>query len=203
MKKTKILSRIEAAKKAHELIEVHVKKQVDDFEVGFPIASDHRWLIIAAINTEGQFDGFTLFALKRIKKIKVGTAYLTIVHHYIDFAKAHQLYDPLKLADRQKQIKHWERNLSRQLLILLAKKRAFVTIGGRFKIIPTGRILAASAHGFTFQPFYEFNYTVADPLIISLKDIAFIQFWDIYDDLYQYTAPKIAKKTFQIQTKTD
>lgn len=194
LKQAKILSQIEKAKQQHTLVEVYVKKQIGEFEVGYPIVSDHRWLIIATVNAQGQFAGYTLFALKRIKRVRSTTPYLKIITTYQDFFKAHEQYDPFQLSEKETTISKWSKQLLPKLFAALTKERAYITIAGRFDITPVDQVVAATAHHFTCLPFDPLTYQHGEPVILAYKDISFLQFWDSADLLYQQTSEKLSEK---------
>ncbi len=187
LEQAKILSRIEKAKQQHSLLEIYVKKQTGEFEVGYPLISDHRWLVLATLNAQGQFAGFTLFALKRIKRVRNATPYLKIITTYQAYQEEHDQYDPFKLSQKTASIEQWPKNFLPKLFTTLTKERAYISIAGRFDIAPVDQIVAATAHHFTCLPFDPLTYQHGEPVILAYKDISFLQFWDSADLLYQQT----------------
>ncbi|MFD0897637.1 hypothetical protein [Loigolactobacillus binensis] len=191
MKAAKILSQIEKAKQQHTLIEVYVKKENGEFEVGYPLISDHRWLILATLNNQGQFAGYTLFALKRIKRVHSKTTYLQILDHYQAYLKEQQQYDPFKLSAKSPLIAKWAKHPLPDLFALLTKQRAYITLAGRFDIAPVNQIVTATAHHFTCLPFDPLTYQHGEPVILAYKDISFLQFGDSAALLYQQISKKL------------
>mgnify|MGYP003361741310 CR=1 FL=1 len=187
LKQVKILSQIEKAKQQHTLVEVYVKKQAGEFEVGYPILSDHRWLILATLDAHGQFAGFTLFALKRLKRVRSTTPYLKIVTTYQAFLKEHDHYDPFNLSQKEKTVTQWSKQLLPNLFTALTKERAYITLSGRFDIVPLDQVVAATAHHFTCLPFDQLTYQHGKPIILAYKDISFLQFWGPDDLLFHHT----------------
>ncbi|ETY74616.1 hypothetical protein [Lactiplantibacillus fabifermentans] len=143
--------------KNNYLVELFAKGTNEQFSVGYVMQQDDKFVLVEAINVDGELDGVVVFRKAAIAKVVTGTDYLKSMATIVSLAQQRGYYD-IWNTDRlvtkllKKDAKH---SLLKQLLKLAFKHDQVIQLSGRIK--KHGDSYTGFIHS-EHKKYLEFNY---------------------------------------------
>ncbi|MFB9768450.1 hypothetical protein [Lactiplantibacillus modestisalitolerans] len=143
--------------KNQQLVEIYAKGTNEQFSVGFAVHQDEKFVLVKAINVDGELDGLVVFRKASIAKVVSGTDYLKSMGTIITLAQQRGYYDVwntehLVAKFLKKERKH---SLLKTLLKQAFKHDQVIQLSGRIK--HHGDSYTGFIHS-EHKKYIEFNY---------------------------------------------
>lgn len=143
--------------KNQHLVEIYSKGTNEQFSVGYVIHQDEKFVLVKAINVDGELDGLVVFRKASLARVLSGTDYLKSMATIIALAKQRGYYDVwntehLVAKFMKKQSKH---SLLKTLLKLAFQHDQVIQLSGRIK--KHGDSYTGFIHS-EHKKYLEFNY---------------------------------------------
>ncbi|WP_318766520.1 hypothetical protein [Lactiplantibacillus carotarum] len=143
--------------KNKQLVEIYSKGTNEQFSVGYVVQQDEKFVLVEAINVDGELDGLVVFRKASLAKVVSGSDYLKSMATIITLAQQRGYYDVWN-TDRlvtkflKKQGKH---SLLKTLLKLAFRHDQVIQLSGRIK--KHGDSYTGFIHS-EHKQYLEFNY---------------------------------------------
>ncbi|WP_338209226.1 hypothetical protein [Lactiplantibacillus paraxiangfangensis] len=143
--------------KSKQLVEIYSKGTNEQFSVGFVVQQDEKFVLVKAINVDGELDGLVVFRKASLAKVVSGTDYLKSMATIITLAQQRGYYDVwnterLVVKFLKKSDKH---SLLKTLLNQAFKHDRVIQLSGRIK--KHGDSYTGFIHS-EHKKYVEFNY---------------------------------------------
>ncbi|CAJ1227218.1 hypothetical protein [Lactiplantibacillus xiangfangensis] len=143
--------------KNKQLVEIYSKGTNEQFSVGFVVQQDEKFVLVKAINVDGELDGLVVFRKASLAKVVSGTDYLKSMATIITLAQQRGYYDVwnterLVVKFLKKSDKH---SLLKTLLNQAFKHDRVIQLSGRIK--KHGDSYTGFIHS-EHKKYVEFNY---------------------------------------------
>ncbi|RRK09232.1 hypothetical protein D1831_13850 [Lactiplantibacillus garii] len=143
--------------KNKQLVEIYSKGTNEQFSVGFVVQQDEKFVLVKAINVDGELDGLVVFRKASLSKVVSGSDYLKSMATIIALAQQRGYYDVwnterLVAKFQKKQGKH---SLLKTLLKQAFKHDQVIQLSGRIK--KHGDSYTGFIHS-EHKKYVEFNY---------------------------------------------
>ncbi|HAT55554.1 MAG TPA: hypothetical protein DCW31_10035, partial [Lactobacillus sp.] len=79
--------------KNKQLVEIYSKGTNEQFSVGYVVQQDEKFVLVEAINVDGELDGLVVFRKASLAKVVSGSDYLKSMATIITLAQQRRYYD--------------------------------------------------------------------------------------------------------------
>ncbi|MFC6179975.1 hypothetical protein [Lactiplantibacillus daowaiensis] len=143
--------------KSKHLVEIYSKGTNEQFSVGYIMQQDEKFVLVEAINVDGELDGIVVFRKASLAKIVTGSDYLKSMTTIVSLAQQRGYFDiwnTERLVTKFLKKEH-HHSLLKALLKLAFKKDQVIQLSGRIK--KHGDTYTGFIHS-EHKKYLEFNY---------------------------------------------
>ncbi len=145
--------------KTKNLVEIYAKGTNEQFSVGYVLQQDEKFVLVEAINVDGELDGLVVFRKASLAKVVATSDYLKSITTIVSLAQQRGYYDiwnterlVTKFLKKEAEHKH---SLLKTMLKLAFKKDQVIQLSGRIK--KHGDTYTGFIHS-EHKKYLEFNY---------------------------------------------
>ncbi len=146
-----------AIKNKH-LVEIYSKGTNEQFSVGYILQQDEKFVLVEAINVDGELDGLVVFRKASLAKVVTGTDYLKSMATIVSLAQQRGYFDiwnTERLAAKFLKKDNQKHSLLKTLLKQAFKRDQVIQLSGRIK--KHGDSYTGFIHS-EHKKYLEFNY---------------------------------------------
>jgi len=146
-----------AIKNKH-LVEIYSKGTNEQFSVGYILQQDEKFVLVEAINVDGELDGLVVFRKASLAKVVTGTDYLKSMATIVSLAQQRGYFDVWnteRLAAKFLKKDNQKHSLLKTLLKQAFKRDQVIQLSGRIK--KHGDSYTGFIHS-EHKKYLEFNY---------------------------------------------
>ncbi len=146
-----------AIKNKH-LVEIYSKGTNEQFSVGYILQQDEKFVLVEAINVDGELDGLVVFRKASLAKVVTGTDYLKSMMTIVSLAQQRGYFDVWnteRLAAKFLKKDNQKHSLLKTLLKQAFKRDQVIQLSGRIK--KHGDSYTGFIHS-EHKKYLEFNY---------------------------------------------
>ncbi|VDG18178.1 hypothetical protein [Lactiplantibacillus mudanjiangensis] len=143
--------------KGKQLVEIYSKGTNEQFSVGYILQQDDKFVLVEAINVDGELDGIVVFRKASLAKIVTGTDYLKSMATIVSLAQQRGYFDVWNTEHLVMKFlkKDHQHSLLKSMLKLAFKKDQVIQLSGRIK--KHGDTYTGFIHS-EHKKYIEFNY---------------------------------------------